>query len=98
MRAPSSFQSLKLQLNLISRRQLDISPHPCQVKSANLQPEFPYARSFAAAYTSTAAAADTPRDPTRPRNGSETSRSQLEATRGRRPRPSEPSTSTTPPT
>ena len=45
----------------------------------------------------TAAAALTLRDSIRPRIGSETSASQAPATRGRSPRPSEPSTSTTPP-
>src|SRR5579875_3217248 len=45
----------------------------------------------------TAAAALTLSEATRPRTGIATSASQAAATRGRSPRPSEPSTSTTPP-
>src|SRR4029079_6905214 len=48
-------------------------------------------------YKSTAAVADTFSDSTRPRSGTRTSASQAERTRGRSPRPSEPSTITTRP-
>src|SRR6266542_1379625 len=52
-------------------------------------------RCLAASNSRIAAAAETFRDPTFPRTGIETSRSQLSATRGRSPFPSLPSTSTT---
>src|SRR3954468_21118970 len=48
-------------------------------------------------YRSTAAVALTLSDSMRPRSGSETRSSHVAATRGRRPLPSAPSTSTTPP-
>ena len=54
-------------------------------------------RVAAAAYISTAAAAPTLSDSIRPRRGSETRASQADATRGRRPLPSDPRTNTTGP-
>ena len=81
-----------------SRAQLR-APSCAQLRAAQLlvTPVCQDPRCPAAAYSSTAAAALTLSDSIRPRSGIATSASHAAATRGRRPRPSDPSTSTTDP-
>jgi hypothetical protein len=95
--------SLKLELIVISRRELDIAMHRCQVTGRDARGAAPPVstrcqfRAAVAANSSTAAAALTLSDSIRPCSGTLTSASHEPATRGRSPRPSDPRTSATVP-
>src|SRR3954454_22996008 len=88
---------LKLQSTLIERAVYMVLRALSRTEGLLMRVYGARSRPATAAKTSTAAAAPALSEAVRPRNGIATSSSHAAATRGRRPRPSAPTTTTAPP-